>query len=78
NLLVDSEARVTLSPDGRARIETDMTDIGTGSYTILAQIAGEALGLPMERIDVILGDTDLPPGAGSGGSFVAASAGSSV
>ena len=78
NLLVDSEARVTLSPDGRARIETDMTDIGTGSYTVLAQIAGEALGLPMERIDVILGDTDLPPGAGSGGSFGAASAGSSV
>ena len=78
NLLVDSEARVTLKPDGRALVETDMTDIGTGTYTILAQIAGEALGLPMESIDVVLGDTDLPPGAGSGGSFGAASAGSSV
>ncbi|OYY90458.1 MAG: xanthine dehydrogenase [Sphingomonas sp. 28-66-16] len=78
NLLVDSEARVTLTPDGRARIETDMTDIGTGTYTILAQIAGESLGLPMTAIDVVLGDTDLPPGAGSGGSFGAASAGSSV
>ncbi|WP_242140412.1 xanthine dehydrogenase family protein molybdopterin-binding subunit [Sphingomonas sp. TREG-RG-20F-R18-01] len=78
NLLVDSQARVTLSPDGRARVETDMTDIGTGSYTILGQIAGEVLGLPMECVDVILGDTDLPPGAGSGGSFGAASAGSSV
>ena len=78
NLLVDSEARVTLSPDGRALVETDMTDIGTGTYTILAQIAGEALGLPMENVDVVLGDTDLPPGSGSGGSFGAASAGSSV
>jgi len=78
NLLVPSEARVTLSPNGRARIETDMTDIGTGTYTILAQIAGEALGLPIDRIDVLLGDTDLPSGAGSGGSFGAASAGSSV
>ncbi|MEG3087379.1 xanthine dehydrogenase family protein molybdopterin-binding subunit [Sphingomonas sp. PB4P5] len=78
NLMMDSEARVTLSPDGRARVETDMTDIGTGSYTILAQIAGEALGLPLHCIDVVLGDTDLPPAAGSGGSFGAASAGSSV
>ncbi|RZM12864.1 MAG: xanthine dehydrogenase family protein molybdopterin-binding subunit, partial [Sphingomonas sp.] len=78
NLLVDSQARVTLSPDGRARIETDMTDIGTGSYTILGQIAAESLGLQMDSVDVILGDTDLPPGAGSGGSFGAASAGSSV
>ena len=78
NLLVDSEARVTLLPDGRALVETDMTDIGTGTYTILAQIAGEALGLPIESVQVVLGDTDLPPGSGSGGSFGAASAGSSV
>jgi len=78
NLLVDSEARVTLGTDGRATIETDMTDIGTGTYTILAQIAGESLGLPVHCIDVKLGDTDLPAGAGSGGSFGAASSGSSV
>jgi xanthine dehydrogenase YagR molybdenum-binding subunit len=78
NLLVDSQARVTLGTDGRATIETDMTDIGTGTYTILAQIAGESLGLPIRCVDVKLGDTDLPPGAGSGGSFGAASAGSSV
>ena len=78
NLMVDSEARVTLNPDGRALIETDMTDIGTGTYTVLAQIAGESIGLPIEQVDVKLGDTDLPPAAGSGGSFGAASAGSSV
>ncbi len=75
NLLVDSQARVTLGTDGRATIETDMTDIGTGTYTILAQIGGESLGLPIRCVDVKLGDTDLPPGAGSGGSFGAASAG---
>ena len=78
NLLMDSQARVTLQPDGRALIETDMTDIGTGTYTILAQVAGESLGLPVHCVDVLLGDTDLPPAAGSGGSFGAASAGSSV
>ncbi|MGN6374144.1 MAG: xanthine dehydrogenase family protein molybdopterin-binding subunit [Sphingomonas sp.] len=78
NLLADSEARVRLTPDGRATVETDMTDIGTGTYTILAQIAGEALGLPIDRVDVRLGDTNYPTGAGSGGSFGAASSGSSV
>jgi xanthine dehydrogenase YagR molybdenum-binding subunit len=78
NLLIDSEARVTLGTDGRATIETDMTDIGTGTYTILAQIAGESLGLPVHCVDVKLGDTDYPTGAGSGGSFGAASSGSSV
>ncbi|KQM63358.1 xanthine dehydrogenase [Sphingomonas sp. Leaf17] len=78
NFLSDSVARVTLSPDGRAAVETDMTDIGTGTYTILAQVAGEALGLPMEQIDVRLGDSLYPPGAGSGGSFGAASSASSV
>jgi xanthine dehydrogenase YagR molybdenum-binding subunit len=77
-LLMDSEARVTLAPDGRATIETDMTDIGTGTYTILGQIAGEALGLPMSDVVVTLGDSDLPRSSGSGGSFGAPSAGSSV
>ena len=78
NQLQPSEARVVLNPDGSAIIETDMTDIGTGTYTILAQIAGELLGLPIDKIDVRLGDNAFPPGSGSGGSFGAASSGSSV
>ncbi|MFC7704277.1 xanthine dehydrogenase family protein molybdopterin-binding subunit [Plastorhodobacter daqingensis] len=78
NMLMESEARVTLSPAGEALVETDMTDIGTGSYTILAQIAAEMLGLPMARVSTRLGDTDLPPAAGSGGSFGASSSGSAV
>jgi xanthine dehydrogenase YagR molybdenum-binding subunit len=55
-----------------------MTDIGTGSYTILAQIASEILGIPVDRIAMALGDTNAPPAAGSGGSWGAGSAGSAV
>jgi xanthine dehydrogenase YagR molybdenum-binding subunit len=55
-----------------------MTDIGTGTYTILTQIAAEMLGLPIERVRVELGDTSFPEAAGSGGSFGAASSGSAL
>lgn len=78
NLLIDASARVTLDRDGAATVETDMTDIGTGTYAILAQIAGEMLGLPMDRVTVRLGDTAFPEGSGSGGSWGAASCGSAV
>ncbi|WMT91282.1 xanthine dehydrogenase family protein molybdopterin-binding subunit [Pelagibacterium sp. H642] len=78
NILRKSSARVTLTPEGRAVVETDMTDIGTGSYTILAQIAAELLGLDVDKVDVHLGDTALPPAPGSGGSVGAASSGSAV
>jgi len=78
NFLADSVARVRLTPAGVAEVETDMTDIGTGTYTILAQIAAEALGLPIEHVRVALGNSNHPDGAGSGGSFGAASSGSSV
>ncbi len=78
NILAESKARVTLNPDGTALVETDMTDIGTGTYTILGQIAAEMLGLPVEAVTVHLGDTDLPAGPGSGGSWGAQSSGSSV
>lgn len=78
NYLQKSSARVSITADGLAVVETDMTDIGTGSYTILGQIAAELLGLPIDRVRVRLGDTDFPAAAGSGGSWGAASAGSSV
>ncbi|WP_066551301.1 MULTISPECIES: xanthine dehydrogenase family protein molybdopterin-binding subunit [unclassified Sphingomonas] len=71
-------ARVTLRRDGTARVETDMTDIGTGTYTILAQLVGEMLGLDPADILVDLGDTRHPRGPGSGGSWGAASIGSAV
>lgn len=78
NRITEAKARVMLNPDGRALVETDMTDIGTGTYAILAQIAAEMLGLPLERVDVQLGDTNFPSGSGSGGSFGASSTGSAV
>lgn len=78
NSLVESRAKVTLTAKGRVVVETDMTDIGTGTYTILGQIAAETLGLAMDCIDVRLGDTDFPRASGSGGSFGAASSGTSV
>ena len=74
----EAKARVTLKPDGTCLVETDMTDIGTGTYTILAQIAGEMLGLDIGQVLVDLGDTQHPRGPGSGGSWGASSIGSAV
>ncbi|WP_435167466.1 aldehyde oxidoreductase molybdenum-binding subunit PaoC [Falsirhodobacter sp. 1013] len=68
-----SGARVRLQADGRVIVETDMTDIGTGSYTILAQTAAEMMGLPIEKMEVRLGDSRFPVSSGSGGQFGAAS-----
>jgi xanthine dehydrogenase YagR molybdenum-binding subunit len=73
-----SKANVRLDPDGNATVRMAMTDIGTGTYTILAQIAAEMLGLPMERVRIELGDTSFPEAAGSGGSFGAGSSGSAL
>jgi xanthine dehydrogenase YagR molybdenum-binding subunit len=73
-----SKANVRLNADGNAIVRMAMTDIGTGTYTILAQIAAEMLGLPVERIQVELGDTNFPEAAGSGGSFGAGSSGSAL
>jgi xanthine dehydrogenase YagR molybdenum-binding subunit len=78
NPLLLSKANVRLEPDGFATVRMAMTDIGTGTYTILAQIAGEMLGLPVARIHVELGDTKFPQAAGSGGSFGAGSSGSAL
>lgn len=78
NILRPSKCRLTLNPDGTATARMAMTDIGTGSYTIFTQITADMLGLPVERVTVMLGDTDFPETAGSGGSFGAASAGSAL
>src|SRR6202008_1790548 len=78
NPLLLSKANVRLSPDGTATVRMAMTDIGTGTYTILAQIAAEMLGLPVERVRVELGDTNFPQAAGSGGSWGAGSSGSAL
>jgi xanthine dehydrogenase YagR molybdenum-binding subunit len=74
NIVMKSAARVRLERDGQVSVETDMTDIGTGSYTIIAQTAAEMLGLPIERIVVRLGDSAYPVSSGSGGQWGANSA----
>ena len=78
NMLMESSAKVAIDANGHATVSSAMTDIGTGSYTILGQIAGELLGLPLDQVSVVLGDTDLPDAAGSGGSWGAGSSGSAV
>jgi len=72
--VVKSAARVKLDAEGHITVETDMTDIGTGSYTIIAQTAAEMLGVGLDKVTVRLGDSNFPQGAGSGGQFGAASA----
>ncbi|EJE53717.1 aerobic-type carbon monoxide dehydrogenase, large subunit CoxL/CutL-like protein, partial [Acidovorax sp. CF316] len=69
NLVMKSGARVRLSPRGGVTVETDMTDIGTGSYTIIAQTAAEMLGVPISKVMVRLGDSAFPVSAGSGGQW---------
>jgi xanthine dehydrogenase YagR molybdenum-binding subunit len=73
-----SKANVRLDSDGSCTVRMAMTDIGTGTYTILGQIAAEMLGLPMEHVRVELGDTSFPQAAGSGGSWGAGSSGSAL
>ncbi|WP_435930133.1 aldehyde oxidoreductase molybdenum-binding subunit PaoC [Dryocola sp. BD613] len=69
NVVTTSGARVHLDAQGVVTVETDMTDIGTGSYTIIAQTAAEMLGVPLERVVVRLGDSDYPVSSGSGGQW---------
>jgi xanthine dehydrogenase YagR molybdenum-binding subunit len=78
NLVLPSGARVRLGQGGVVTVETDMTDIGTGSYTIIAQTAAEMMGLGIDRVAVQLGDSRFPVSAGSGGQFGANSATSGV
>jgi xanthine dehydrogenase YagR molybdenum-binding subunit len=73
-----AQARVELRPDGSVRVLSGTQDLGTGTYTILRQIAADALQLPLRYIQVEIGDTLLPQAPVSGGSMTAASVGSAV
>ena len=78
NPLKMSQAKVELAPDGVLTVKMAMTDIGTGTYTVMTQLAAEMMGLPMDKVVVLMGDTDFPKASGSGGSFGANSAGSAL
>jgi len=68
-----AEANVQLRDDGSVRVACGTQDIGTGTYTILAQLAAEKTGVPLDKVEVALGDTSLPEGPLSGGSVVTGS-----
>ena len=69
NLVMKSAARVRLDRRGIVTVETDMTDIGTGSYTIIAQTAAEMMGVTIDKVVVRLGDSSFPVSSGSGGQW---------
>ncbi|SKB46759.1 aldehyde oxidoreductase molybdenum-binding subunit PaoC [Dyadobacter psychrophilus] len=73
-----SAARVRLNSSGIITVETDMTDLGTGTYTIIAQTAAEMMGVGLDKVVVKLGDSSFPESAGSGGQWGAASSTSGV
>jgi xanthine dehydrogenase YagR molybdenum-binding subunit len=77
-LRVPASARASLSPDGRLEIASATADIGTGTYTILTQIGSEMLGLPLDKVTAIIGDSDLPTAPVEGGSWTVASVGSAA
>src|SRR5205809_6079687 len=68
-----AEASVQLRDNGTARVACATQDIGTGTYTILAQLAAQKTGVPVNKVEVALGDTSLPPGPISGGSMATGS-----
>lgn len=76
--MMKSSARARLSIDGSLEVACSTADLGTGTYTILAQIGADALGVPIGRVRTQLGDTALPEAPLAGGSWTAASSGAAV
>ena len=73
-----ASAVARMFPDGSAQVESGTIDLGTGTYTVMAQVAADALGLPYEKVRFDLGDSDMPEAPISAGSMTAASVGSAV
>jgi CO/xanthine dehydrogenase Mo-binding subunit len=71
-------ARASITADGRAYVSSAATDIGTGTYTVMAQLAAEALALPIDQVRFDLGDSDLPESPQAGGSGLTTALGSAV
>jgi xanthine dehydrogenase YagR molybdenum-binding subunit len=69
----DAAANVELRDDGSVRVACGVQDIGTGTYTVLALLTADKTGVPVEKVEVVLGDTMLPHGPVSGGSWATAS-----
>jgi xanthine dehydrogenase YagR molybdenum-binding subunit len=76
--MAPAAARVRLQRDGRTRVEIAGHEIGNGAYTVIGQAAAERLGVPVEKVAVFIGDSNLPPGPVAGGSISTASTCSAV
>jgi xanthine dehydrogenase YagR molybdenum-binding subunit len=72
-LQVPITVRIALSANGHAEVACATSDIGTGTYTIMAQVAADMLGLPLDNISIKLGDSSLPQSPVEGGSWIATS-----
>jgi xanthine dehydrogenase YagR molybdenum-binding subunit len=72
-LMAPATTRIHLTSNGEARVKTAAHDVGTGAYTVIAQIAAQKLGLALSQVSVFLGDSNLPPSPVSGGSITTAS-----
>ena len=76
--ITPAAVRLTLTSKGGAKVQIAAHDVGTGTYTVLGQAAAELLGVPLGKVVVELGDTDLPAGPISGGSVATASSVSAI
>jgi xanthine dehydrogenase YagR molybdenum-binding subunit len=75
---LEASAKAVLNIDGELTVSSATEDIGTGTYTVMTQIAADTLGLPLEKVTFRLGDSSLPPAPVEGGSFTVATVGSAV
>ncbi|HVF46734.1 MAG TPA: xanthine dehydrogenase family protein molybdopterin-binding subunit, partial [Pyrinomonadaceae bacterium] len=73
-----ASVRLTLKVDGSLLIESSVTDIGPGTYTMGSIVASQSLGIPIEKVSFVLGDSALPPGPMQGGSTVTSSVGTAI
>jgi xanthine dehydrogenase YagR molybdenum-binding subunit len=74
----EATARIVLTTNGHADVACATSDIGTGTYTIMAQVTADMLGLPLENVSVKLGDSTLPQSPVEGGSWIAASVSNAI
>jgi xanthine dehydrogenase YagR molybdenum-binding subunit len=72
------QARASIRADGTAYVRSSATDIGTGTYTVMTQLAAELLGLELDQVQLGLGDTDMPAGGVEGGSGLTAALGTAI
>jgi xanthine dehydrogenase YagR molybdenum-binding subunit len=77
-LQMKASAKASLDAQGKLTVSSAITDIGTGTYTVMTQIAADSLGMAMDNVTFVLGDSSLPTAPLQGGSFTVSSVGTAV